>query len=301
MTSTSPQDDRASASGGRSRRVLLAGAAGALGLLAGEAIAPATAAQAGTDGDVVLGGLNNASTTTTIQTISSGQDTVALAAADARTLSMVNEGLSQTVFAANSGGGAALYGLSAGGGEGLYGQSGITSGTRPGQTRNGVHGVSDSPTDSGVWGEAVGGGVGVAGATSTFGVNGNPAVTGVNLGSGPGVKGESRGGGIAVEGLTGSGGIGVFAEASSGGTALEVSGPALFNRSGMVTITGQAAATVSVPGGLSSSALVLALLQTSVANLWVRAAEPNQANGEITIYLNRAPARSVSVAWFVVN
>jgi len=300
MTSTSPQDEHASAVGGRSRRLLLAGAAGALGLLAGEAIAPATAAQAGTDGDVVLGGLNNASSTTTIQTITSGQDTVALAAADARTLSVVNEGLSQTVFAANSGDGAALYGFSAGG-EGLYGQSGITSGTRPGQTRNGVHGVSDSPTDSGVWGEAVGGGVGVAGATSTFGVNGNPAVTGVNLGSGPGVKGESRGGGTAVQGLTGSGGIGVLAQASGGGTALEVSGPALFSRSGMVTITAQQTVTVSVPGGLSASALALALLQTPVANLWVRAAEPNQVTGEITIYLNRAPARSVSVAWFVVN
>ena len=300
MTSTSPQDEHASAVAGRSRRLLLAGAAGALGLLAGEAIAPATPAQAGTDGDVVLGSLNNASSTTTIDTVTSGQNTVALAAADARALSMVNESLSQTVFAANSGGGAALYGFS-GGGEGLYGQSGITSGTRPGQTRNGVHGVSDSPTDSGVWGEAVGGGVGVAGATSTFGVNGNPAVTGVNLGSGPGVKGESRGGGTAVQGLTGSGGIGVLAEASGGGTALEVSGPALFSRSGLVTITGQAAATVSVPGGLSSSALILALLQTSVANLWVRAAEPNQVTGEITIHLNRAPAKSVNVAWFVVN
>ncbi len=300
MTSTSQQDGPESAVSGRSRRLLLAGAAGALGLLAGEAITQATPAQAGTDGDVVLGALNNASTTTTIDTVTSGQETVAFAAADARTLSVENESLSQTVLAINTGGGAALFGFS-GGGEGVYGQSGLKSGTRQGQTRNGVHGVTDSPTDSGVWGEAMGGGVGVAGATATFGASANPAMTGVNLGSGPGVKGESRGGGAAVLGLTDSGGTGVLAQASGGGTALEVSGPALFSRSGLVTITGQETATVSVPGGLSASALVLALLQTPVANLWVRAAEPSQATGEITIHLNRAPARSVKIAWFIVN
>ena len=299
MTSTSPQDAHESSVRGRSRRLLLAGAAGALGLLAGEAIAPATAAQAGTDGDVVLGALNNASTTTTIDTVTSGQETVAFAAADARTVSVENESLAQTVLAINNGGGAALFGLS--GGEGVYGQSGITLGTNAGQTRNGLHGVTDSPTDSGVWGEAVGGGVGVAGATSTSGISGNPAMTGVNLGSGPGVKGESRGGGTAVHGITASGGTGVLAEASGGGTALEVSGPALFSRSGVVTIAGQGTATVSVAGGLSASALVLALLQTPVADLWVRAAEPHQATGDFTIHLNRAPVRSVQVAWFVVN
>lgn len=299
MTNTSSQDEHENVARGRSRRLLLAGAAGALGLLAGEAIAPATPAQAGTDGDVVLGALNNASTTTTIDTVTSGQDTVAFAAADARTLSVQNDSLSQTVLAINNGGGAALFGFS--GGEGVYGQSGITLGTKPGQTRNGVHGVTDSQADSGVWGEAVGGGVGVAGATSTVGIAGNPAVTGVNLGSGPGVKGESRGGGTAVHGVTASGGIGVLAQASGGGTALEVSGPALFSRSGLVTITGQGSATVSVLGGLSASALVLALLQTPVTDLWVRAAEPDQVTGEITIHLNRAPVRSVKVAWFVVN
>jgi hypothetical protein len=58
---------------------------------------------------------------------------------------------------------------------------------------------------------------------------------------------------------------------------------------------------VSIPGRLSASTLAFALLQTPVNNLWVRAAELNQKTGEITIHLNRAPARSVKVAWFVVN
>ena len=118
MTNTSSQDEHENVARGRSRRLLLAGAAGALGLLAGEAIAPATPAQAGTDGDVVLGALNNASTTTTIDTVTSGQDTVAFAAADARTLSVQNDSLSQTVLAINNGGGAALFGFS--GGEGVW-------------------------------------------------------------------------------------------------------------------------------------------------------------------------------------
>ena len=128
-------------------------------------------------------------------------------------------------------------------------------------------------------------------------------MTGINLGSGPGVKGESQGGGTAVHGLTASGGTGVLAQASGGGTALEVSGPAVFSRSGLVTITRQETATVSVPGGLSASALVLALPQTPVTGIWVRAAEPHQVTGKITIHLNRAPVRpeSVKVAWFVVN
>jgi hypothetical protein len=300
MTGTSQQEEHGGAARGRSRRLLLAGAAGAVGLLAGEAIAPATPARAGTDGDVVLGSLNIASSATTIDTLASGQDTMALAAADARTLALENDSLSnQTLFAANSGNGAALFALS--GGEALYGQSGITTGTSPGQTRSGVHGVTDSPADSAVWGEATGGGAGVTGTTSTSGISGNSAVHGVNLGSGPGVTGESQGGGTAVHGLTASGGTGVLAEASGGGTALGVNGPAVFSRSGLVTISGQATATVSVPGGLSASALVLALLQTQVIGVWVRAAEPNQATGEITIYLTRAPGRPVNIAWFIVN
>ncbi|MGI9005167.1 MAG: hypothetical protein ACR2FU_03040 [Streptosporangiaceae bacterium] len=300
MAGTSPLDEHERAVGGRSRRVLLAGAAGAVGLLAGEPIGPAAPARAGTDGDVVLGTLNFASSATSINTIASGQDTMTLAAGNARTLAVQNDSLAnQAVLAANVGAGAALFALA--GGEGLYGQSGIIAGTRPGQTRNGVHGVTDSPTDSGVWGEATGGGVGVAGATSTSGASGNPAVTGVNVGTGPGIKGESRGGGTAVYGVAVAGGTGVLAEAGGVATALQVSGPAVFSRSGLVTITGQATATVSVPGGLSASALALAQLQTSVADLWVRATEVSQATGQITIHLTRAPARTVTVAWFVVN
>jgi hypothetical protein len=66
-----------------------------------------------------------------------------------------------------------------------------------GQGRNGVHGRSASPTDSGVWGENTGSGYGVSGETnSTFqpGPNVVAAVWGMNHGSGAGVKGMSVGG-----------------------------------------------------------------------------------------------------------
>lgn len=52
----------------RSRRGLLAGAAGALGLLAGETVLGGTSALAGTDGDVVLGAENTAYSVTAIDT-----------------------------------------------------------------------------------------------------------------------------------------------------------------------------------------------------------------------------------------
>src|SRR5712692_9882035 len=54
--------------GRRSRRELLAGAAAALGVLGAETLVRATPAQAGTDGDVVLGGYNTSSQPTKIDT-----------------------------------------------------------------------------------------------------------------------------------------------------------------------------------------------------------------------------------------
>ena len=52
----------------RTRRQVLAGAAAALSAFAVESVARAPAAHAGTDGDVVLGASNSASSTTEIRT-----------------------------------------------------------------------------------------------------------------------------------------------------------------------------------------------------------------------------------------
>lgn len=168
-----------------------------------------------------------------------------------------------------------------------------------------MHGVTDSATDSGVWGEAVGGGFGVSGSTTSSGLPGSAGMWGHNFGSGPGVKGTS-GSGPGILGVTSTGGTGVHAEndSASGGLALHVMGAAAFSRSGLVTITApKTSATVHVPGGLSAAALALALLQTAAAGVFVSAAVPNPTAGTITIQLNKAPAAGhpVKAAWFVVN
>jgi hypothetical protein len=90
-------------------------------------------------------------------------------------------------------------------GVGVFGASATTDGVQGISRRNGVHGVSDGPADSGVWGEHRAGGFGVSGSTSAGGDK--AGVWGHNAGSGYGVKATS------VQGT------GVYAESLSGGTA----------------------------------------------------------------------------------
>jgi hypothetical protein len=167
-------------------------------------------------------------------------------------------------------------------GEGVYARSGQTDSTTAGTSRNGVHGVTDSPTASGVWGEALAGGAGVTGSTKSATAGG---VTGMNSGTGPGV----------------------LAQNSGGGTALQVTGPSVFNRSGLMSIAYPAkSAAVVVPGGLTASALVLATMQNAVSGVWVTSVIPNTATGQAVINLNKAPGSATSpktakVAWLVVN
>lgn len=215
--STPDEHDRGKA--GRSRRRLLAGAAGALGLLAGGTIGRATPARAGFDGDVVLGASNFASSETSIDTSASSAETLLVTAAAAAALDAQNSGNAPCVLAANvavSGGSAAVSGRSTSG-EGLYAQSGTTNGSSPGQTRNGVHGVTDSADDSAVWGEAVAGGTGVAGSTTSSISSASAGVTGTNFGDGPAVKGVAAGAGAALFGVAWNGSEGLYAQ--SGGRA----------------------------------------------------------------------------------
>lgn len=82
---------------------------------------------------------------------------------------------------------------------------------------------------------------------------------------------------------------------------------AQFTRSGAVPIAFPAkSATVSVPGGLTSSALVLAVMQNPVSRVYVASAVPSTLAGQVTINLNKAPGSSTNpqtaqVAWFIVN
>jgi hypothetical protein len=83
------------------------------------------------------------------------------------------------------------------------------------------------------------------------------------------------------------------------GAALTVQGVASFTRSGVATVAASTTSVVvSVPGGLSTTSHVLAMVQTNTT-VWVKAAVPATSTGKITIYLNAAPSAAITVAWFV--
>ena len=171
------------------------------------------------------------------------------------------------------------------GGKGVFGIS-----------RHGTGVEGDGP-QVGVLGNNTGTGNGVEGHTTSAAASG---VYGQNNGTGFGVAGRALGGtGVLGDSANGVG----VAASSANATALSVTGKAKFNRSGVVSITNPAmSATVTVPGGLSTASLVLALVQNAVAGIWVVRAVPNTSTGKATITLNKTPASgSAKVAWFVVN
>jgi hypothetical protein len=58
----------------------------------------------------------------------------------------------------------------------------------------------------------------------------------------------------------------------------------------------------SLPG-LTPASLVLALMQNVTGKVWVKAAVPDLAAGQFTVFLNKPPLApdTATVAWFVVN
>jgi hypothetical protein len=149
-------------------------------------------------------------------------------------------------------------------------------------TGQGVQGIAT--TGQAVRGDAAAGGTGVHGQVTT----------------GKAVRGVATGGdGVAGEATTG---VGVRATATTG-VALAVAGRATFSRSGKVTIpVGAARIDVTVPGGLSSSAIAFATLQYLRTGVYVVGARPNwPSSGKLRIYLNKSLASATPVAWFVIG
>jgi hypothetical protein len=186
----------------------------------------------------------------------------------------------------SGGSGAGVWGA-APGGEGVYGQNGTTLSSSAGLSRAGVHGVSDSQKGTGVWGESLNGGQGVAGSTTSTSTAG---VVGQNNGTGYGVRAISNGTGLYANGVV---------------AAIEVIGPALFSSSGIAVVPGSVAAPKSkviVTGlTLTASSLVLATVQQANGNAVVAQAIPNATAGTLTIVLTEAVTVHVKVGWFVVN
>ena len=162
-----------------------------------------------------------------------------------------------------------IAGASSGDGTGVVGWS--TSTTPPAVPAAG-------PPKTGVYGEATQ-------DSSARGVFGKTTI-------GQGVRGEA------------TSGVGVEAVATTG-AALDVSGRAVFSRSGRVSVVAKATyVDVTVPGGLSGSPLVLAVLQLYRPGVWVTAARPNWPSaGVVRIYLNAVASTTVAtpLAWFVLG
>ena len=161
---------------------------------------------------------------------------------------------------------------------GVYGyasQTGLSSGL-VGEGPTGVYAFGDV----GVW--ADGATVGVFG-------NGYPSGTGVHAHAGSGTPPAPVGNTALLGTVTSKNQIGVYAR-----------GRAVFpDRSGRVTFkSGDKSKSVSVASATSSN-YAFAVLNANRSGVYVRAVVP--ASGKITIYLNKAPSSSTSVAWFVLG
>jgi hypothetical protein len=171
------------------------------------------------------------------------------------------------------------------GSTGVYGYSTGESGLADIPAKTGVLGrASQDASARGVWGQS-NAGIGVQGDAST----------------GHGVYGQATTGKAVRGAATAAGGVGVRAEAPLTGTALQVSGKAIFSRSGKVAIAAGRSYVTKTAIPLSSSSLVLAVLQTNRSGIYVRAAVVNPATSSFTIYLNTAVRATTYVAWFVLG
>jgi hypothetical protein len=186
-----------------------------------------------------------------------------------------------------------VFGQNSGGGEGVRGSASGTAvaGVHGTNTGTGMGVLGDCAAGTGVSG-ASNSGDAVSGASDTghafFGVAGGlvATVVGKNVGSGVGVRGEC------------AAGLGVLA---IGAVALEVHGPAVFSRSGVVTIAAGKSSATQTGVALTTSSLVLATLQQDRSGVWVRSAVPNVTGSSFTVHLSKAAPARTHVAWMVVN
>jgi len=291
---------RSGAGPGVTRRAIFRlGGATAAGAAAATAASIATAgpAAAGTDGDVVLGSVLNETTDPTGIRVDGTVTPYGLAVTDngADTL----DGVKPSIFAhaKDMNFGASIYARAVGAANGVVIAADL--GQALNATSLGAAAIVTSNSGSGLGmliqskdGDAVevlsvgaGGGLNVV----TTGKSTRPAVIVTNGSRDPAIlttgRPVLRGPKVPVPG---------------NGPALAVQGVASFTRSGAVTLAGKAKSTVvAVPGGLTASSHVLAMMQTNTATIGVRAAVPNPATGKVTIYLTGTAPKGAKIAWFV--
>ena len=258
----------------RSRRAILAAAAGGAAALAASAIGPASVAAVAAP---MLTETDNATTAPTGVTNSTdGSDAFFGNAAGAGTGSTGASAKGMGVLGTSADTSAPLTNTSNAGVVGVAGDIGSISGN---VALTGVYGYSDQSTvqgfaAAGVWGES-----------DDYGVIGDGGV---------GVRGD---GFIGVLGVAQNAtGIGVLAQtAVPGGESLRVIGRAEFSRSGRANIAAGTSKKTVALAGCTGATLVIANLASNRSGRWVRAVVP--ATGSFTIYLNTTVTKSTAVTW----
>jgi hypothetical protein len=246
----------------RSRRALLAAAAGGAAALAAQAALPLSAVAADPN-DVVLGSPNTATTATTITNSTDGG--TAFAGSGTGTGYGVQ---------ATSGGGAGSFSWSIAAPDWWDPSFGAYTG---------AFGFSPTFPDpdfaaTGVWGDSPD--IGVY-ATGGIGAVASGAI---------GIIGESTD--ASFPGVVANG-------ATSSSPALEVNGKMKFNRAGRKTIGAGKSSLVVTMAGVTTTSKVLAVLNSNRSGRYVRAVVP--AAGKFTIYLNSSVSSSTYVAYFVFD
>ncbi len=256
----------------RPRRAVLGAALGLGAATVASALGHPELVRAGTDGDVVLGGQNDATAVTTI----------------------VVSATQAPAFRAECLTGPGVHGLSQGGpavlGEGITGTTqpgvlGISYYTGPGVCGWSELGPSGTATPTGYPLRT-----GVFGSTSAD----SPLGRGVfgRVTDGQGVRGEA------------TKGVGVYATASSG-IGLQVVGKVRLNRSGRANVAPRGSyVDVVVPGGIASNTVITATIQTYRAGVAVAGVRPNYPSaGRARIYLTKVASTTAStpVGWIATE
>lgn len=245
----------------RSRRAILAAAAGSAAALAATAALPLAASAA--DPNDVVAGADNPTTATT---------SVSNATTDSIGLGGNATGTGYGVQATSTGG-AGLLAWSISGPPGLDPAN---------VSYTGAYGWAPTSSDPtfvgvGVWGDSDDFGVYGTGSVGVYGYGGN------------GVFGESAGTGAAVVALA----------SAASNLALDVHGKVKFSRSGRGSIAKNKSSLKVTLAGVSTSSLVFAVLFSNRSGRYVRAVVPT--SGSFTIYLNTTVTSTTLVSWFVLN
>jgi hypothetical protein len=263
----------------RSRRELLAGAAGGVLALVASAIGRPLPARAA-DGQAVLVG--GEYTSTSVTKITNGTP---------RDASLPLEASSGDAIQGDSSSGIAIRGVS-GSYVGVWGESTSLIGVR-GVSASGTGIAGSSTSGAGVIG-ASSAAVGVSGQGRTVGVLGNSA-------AGVAVRAETVSG-FGVYGRADSG-TGLYGSSSTG-YALRTSGRLRFDKAtGFATVAAGTKSIVVTPGfDLARSAKVLATLQGNAGGLTtIHRVAINATAGTFTVYLTANARRAVNVAYLVLG